>query len=332
MNKKNLRASLILLSIVLIYWVQGYFAPKDPEVQIKPKELQTVYVKNSVAQNFRLPIILKSETQDFSKADIKSQRSEKIISVNFNHGDYVNAGEVICQLDSGEKMANFKRLEIEYTSAKELNKKGLTSESALITAETTYEQARIALDRTKLSAPFDGFVDNLAKEGELLQNGQICGTLVSLSPLKVIGNVSEIAVSNIAMGLPVEIKLISGDTFNSKVTFVGSIADPQTRTFRVESELKNLDSSIKDGLTGEMTIFTEGELAHFIPTSAFLLADNGDVSLATVEDNKVEIYVVQILLDTVDGAWVTGLPEEASIIIAGQGFVKKGDMVKTKSM
>ena len=86
------------------------------------------------------------------------------------------------------------------------------------------------------------FVDNLAKEGQLLQNGQICASLVSLSPLKIVGNVSELVVSKIKPGQPVKIKLISGEEFETAVTFVASTADSQTRTFRVESELPNEQS------------------------------------------------------------------------------------------
>ena len=70
---------------------------------------------------------------------------------------------------------------------------------------------------------------------------------------------------------------------------------------------------------------------HFIPTSAFLLADNGDVALATVVDSVIKVYKVEILIDTVTGAWVTGLPEEANIVVAGQGFVKEGEEVNSVS-
>ncbi|GIS47255.1 MAG: hypothetical protein Ct9H90mP19_4920 [Gammaproteobacteria bacterium] len=90
-----------------------------------------------------------------------------------------------------------KKTEIDYNSTKELNKKGLASQSALVTTETVYETARIELGRTKIVAPFDGFVEKLAKEGQLKQNGQMCASIVSLSPLKIAGNVSELVVSKI---------------------------------------------------------------------------------------------------------------------------------------
>mgnify|MGYP001300330567 FL=1 len=146
-------------------------------------------------------------------------------------------------------------------------------------------------------------------------------------PLKIVGNIPEILVSKVEVGQDVEIKFLSGQQYNSKVTFLSRGADSQTKTFRVESELINTDYSIKDGLTGEMIIYTTPVKAHFVPTSAFLLADNGDVALAQVNDGKVKISVVNILRDTKEGAWITGLDDNVRIIVSGQGFVKQGEEV-----
>ena len=56
----------------------------------------------------------------------------------------------------------------------------------------------------------------------------------------------------------------------------------------------------------------------------------GNVALATVIDNKVEVVDVNILIDTVQGAWITGIPEQTNIIVGGQGFVNEGDEVISK--
>ena len=117
-----------------------------------------------------------------------------------------------------------------------MKKKGLISESALVTAETVYESAKIELERTEIKAPFDGFVENLAKQGQLLQNGQSCASIISLTPLKIVGNVSEMMVAKIKSGLDAEINFISGEKYNTRVSFVSSAADTRTRTFRVEAE------------------------------------------------------------------------------------------------
>ncbi len=64
-----------------------------------------------------------------------------------------------------------------------------------------------------------------------------------------------------------------------------------------------------------------------MPTSAFLLATDGNVALAEVVDGKINIVTVQILIDTTEGAWVTGLPEASKVVVSGQGFVKSGEEV-----
>ena len=138
-------------------------------------------------------------------------------------------------------------------------------------------------------------------------------------------------VAKIKPGLDAEINFISGEKYNTEVSFISSAADTRTRTFRVEAELENTDLNIKDGLTGELIIYTEPVKAHFIPTSAFLLGDQGNVALATVLNDVVQIMDVQILIDTVQGAWITGIPDETNVIIGGQGFVKDGDEVISKT-
>ena len=119
-------------------------------------------------------------------------------------------------------------------------------------------------------------------------------------------------------------------SYARKVSFISSAADTGTRTFKVEAELDNRALNIKDGLTGELVIYTEPVKAHFLPTSAFLLGDQGNIALATVINDVVRVKNVQILIDTVQGAWITGIPDETNVIVGGQGFVKDGDEVISK--
>ena len=327
MNKKNLRASAAILFFTVIWMLSGYFAKSEPVKYEAPVEKEVVLVTQSEARNFSLPVTVKAESQAFSKVDIRSQTSEKIVNIAYEDGDFVEEGSIICKLDSGQREANFKKSKIDYDSSVELNKKGLISESALVTAETVYETARIELERTNIKAPFSGFVEQLAKKGQLLQNGQVCASIISLSPLKIVGNVSEVMVAMIKPNQNAEIEFISGEKFNTQVSFISSAADIKTRTFKVEAELNNEDLNIKDGLTGELVIFTDPVKAHFVPTSAFLLVDEGNVALATVVNETVNIINVEILIDTVEGAWITGIPNKTNIVIGGQGFVKQDEEV-----
>ena len=42
------------------------------------------------------------------------------------------------------------------------------------------------------------------------------------------------------------------------------------------------------------------------------------------QDQIVDFYPVRLLRDEADGVWVTGLPEQADVIVVGQDFVIAG--------
>ncbi len=51
-----------------------------------------------------------------------------------------------------------------------------------------------------------------------------------------------------------------------------------------------------------------------------------ELNLKTLKEKFIEI---EILEDSEEGLWVTGIPEEVEIIIQGQGFVEDGQEVIT---
>ena len=65
-----------------------------------------------------------------------------------------------------------------------------------------------------------------------------------------------------------------------------------------------------------------------MPASALTLNDHGDLGVRTVNsDNVVDFVPVSLLRDTADGAWITGLPDQADLIVVGQEYVVEGVQV-----
>jgi len=57
---------------------------------------------------------------------------------------------------------------------------------------------------------------------------------------------------------------------------------------------------------------------------------NNDIGVRVVNDNdEVEFLPINIIKDTNDGIWVTGIPNLSKLIVLGQGFVKNGEKVQT---
>jgi multidrug efflux system membrane fusion protein len=63
------------------------------------------------------------------------------------------------------------------------------------------------------------------------------------------------------------------------------------------------------------------------------LNDQGKLGIRTVdENNSVEFKEIEILEDTTDGLWISGLNENERIITLGQEYVFQGQTVKVKEI
>ncbi len=210
-------------------------------------------------------------------------------------------------------------------------KSGLQSTDAGIqAAQAAVAAAEREIERLTIEAPFAGLLESdTAELGSLMQPGALCATVIRLDPIRVVGFVPETDVAKIAPGALAGARLTTGQEVTGTVTFLSRSADETTRTFRVEVAVPNPDLSIRDGQTAEIAIAAPGADAHLIPQSALTLDDDGILGVRLVDDeSRVDFAPIQLLRDTTKGIWVTGLPQEANVIIIGQEFVIKGVRVE----
>ena len=128
-------------------------------------------------------------------------------------------------------------------------------------------------------------------------------------------------------------RLISGNEILGKVSFIATSADKNTRTFRVEIQVDNKERKIRDGVSAEIFIESKKVFSHKISPAILALNDQGKLGIRTVNvDNAVEFRVIEILEDTTDGLWVSGLEENERIITLGQEYVFQGQTVNVKEV
>ena len=119
-----------------------------------------------------------------------------------------------------------------------------------------------------------------------------------------------------------------GRNVSGKVSFVGSAADPQSRTYRVEITVPNADHSIRGGLTADLRIPNRTVLAHRISPAVLALDDAGGVGVRILDARRmVRMLPVKVIKNDPKGVWVTGLPEVATVITVGQEMVVAGESV-----
>ena len=190
----------------------------------------------------------------------------------------------------------------------------------------------VELNRTEVKAPFSGYLEQIVKPGNYLERGQVCATIIQLNPITFMAEVPEFKSNKVKNDQGVVLKLVTGEEVEGKLTFVSKSASPTTRTFKVESQVKNPGGFIRDGLTADMTIKIDKVLAHKISPSILLLSDEGKLGIRSVKENLVEFNEIIILEDSADGVWIVGIPEVIEIIIQGQGFVENGQKVSINSL
>jgi len=190
----------------------------------------------------------------------------------------------------------------------------------------------VELNRTEVKAPFSGFIEQIVKPGNFLERGQVCATIIQLNPIIFSAEVPEFNINKVETGQEVLISLITGEVIEGNLTFVSKSASTSTRTFKVESQIENINGVVRDGITAEMIIKTKFVKAHKISPSILLLNDNGKIGVRSVIDGAVVFHNVTILEDSESGLWITDIPDSLDLIVQGQGFVEDGQKVITNQI
>lgn len=201
-----------------------------------------------------------------------------------------------------------------------------SARAGIQSAEAAVAAAEKEIDRLSITAPFAGLLESdTAELGSLMQPGALCATIIQLDPIKLVGFVPETEVAKVSVGAMAGARLATGDEVVGQVTFLSRAADPNTRTFRVEVQVPNADLAIRDGQTAEIVIRAPGLDAHLIPQSALTLDDDGRLGVRLVDaEARAAFRAVEVLRDTTEGVYVSGLPAAADIIVVGQEFVTDG--------
>ena len=55
----------------------------------------------------------------------------------------------------------------------------------------------VELNRTEVKAPFSGYIEKIVKPGNFLERGQVCATLIQLSPIVFLAGVPEYEINKV---------------------------------------------------------------------------------------------------------------------------------------
>lgn len=315
-------------------------APKADKAPV----VRTVAAVEPVFIDHARAIRLSGITAADKRVELAARADGVIASLRLEKGGTVAADDIVMTLEGPEALAQEKIAEIALAQkdrdlevAEKLFAGGSTSESNLTNARSARDaaqaelaRAQAAADRLELKAPFAGIVDALSVElGEWVQTGTPVATILSLDPILVKAEVSEVDLASVAVGSTAQVRLVNGTEMQGTVRLVAREASPQTRTYPVEIALPNPDLTLPSGMTAEVALFAAPVRAVVVPRSIITLSETGELGLRVVgDDGLAQFAAVAIIDDTPDGLVVTGVPEGVRIITAGQDLVRNGEPVE----
>lgn len=350
MNRSILIAGIIGLSAIA--WVAsgqfglhgGKSAASAPIVTAPKVEPMLVSAHATEAQPYVREILLRGRSAAARWVDIKAETQGRIAELPVAKGGMVKTGDVIARLATEEREARraeteavLRQRKLEYEVSVSLVEKGFRAPNKLAESQAALDAARAAakamdveMQRTVIRAPFVGVIEDRKVEiGAYLKVGDTVMRLVERDPMLIVTQVGERDIAALSLGQAGQATLVTGETVEGRIRFIGSTADPATRTFMVEFETPNPSGRLKDGITAELRLSAGSQPAHLVTPAILALDDSGTIGLRIIEgDNRVAFKAVQVLGDGPQGVWVSGLPEKATVITAGQDFVRAGDQVR----
>ncbi|WP_026986495.1 efflux RND transporter periplasmic adaptor subunit [Fodinicurvata fenggangensis] len=305
-------------------------------------EVQRVQVRTQMARPYVEEVRTTGHSEANRTVNLRVEQSGPVEDLPVSKGNLVEEGETILRIaeqDLGasltEARARAAQRRMEYQASESLKNQGFRAETQFAEARAAYDQAlaaerraEIQIEQLTLEAPFDGVLETRdVEQGDYVDLGQEVAQVIDLDPVIIVAMLNEQQRPGLLTGGPGTARLPDGRELDGRIRYLASSANQDTRSFRVELEVENPEHSIPAGITAELFLPRRTVNAHRISPAILTLTDEGLLGVRAVEDGKVVFHEVEIAQQDSDGAWITGLPEEVTLITVGQEFVRDGQEV-----
>jgi len=239
------------------------------------------------------------QAEAYRRATLSAQVEGDVVSVPVKESRHVRPGDLLLAMDTTQyaldvakaqadllsKQADYQQRvlfddSITDPTARAERDRFARSISGLDQAQVALRQARLKLSRTRVLAPFDGWVADLkVVPGQHVAAGTELMTVVDLDPIKVEVQVLEAELGDLEPGRQATVTFAAypGERFRGRIETINPVVDPTTRTDRVTVVLRNKDHRIKPGMYAEISLDAEALPDRvLVPRSAILERGEGE--------------------------------------------------------
>lgn len=285
-------------------------------------------------------VVAENEVKIVSEAD---GRVERLL---VEEGDYVREGATLATLVRGDaEMLREKarvragNARIAFNRAKDLNTKDLMAqgdyEKILMekeVAEAELAEAEWRLSKTTIRAPFSGRItERMINQGQHLRPGDTLFTLTDYDPLiaRIFLPERDVIALRTGQDARLTLRAASDVEFKGRIRQISPVVDTATGTVKVTVEAVNPPDPVRPGAFVSVDIVRETKLnAIRVPREA-VIRELREAHVFIVEGDKAKRRDLTLGLE--EGDFIeatTGLKPGEKVIVAGQGALRDGSLVK----
>lgn len=302
-----------------------------PKVRVAKVEAQDVPQTDVYQANVKANVV----------NNISPQAGSRIQKLRVDVGDYVNAGQILAEMDKVNLEQNRLKLlndSTELGRVRDLYEEGGISKSDLEAMELAYNVSKTTyanlLENTILRAPVSGVITARNYDrGDMYTMSQPLFVLQQITPVKLLVGITESNYTKVKKGdeVTVTVDAIPGREFKGRINKIYPTIDPASHTFTTEVLVANNDRALKPGMYARVVVSYGDNHSVVVPDDAvvkqqgsavrsvFVLNGDGTVSSRVVKVGSHFGTSFEIL---------EGLEEGETIVVKGQNGLRSGDAVE----
>jgi membrane fusion protein (multidrug efflux system) len=339
---------LVIFIAVLFFNIKGKISRLEEENKAATKEEVSVQVVTLTVEPVQLEekLNLPATVESFENLWVKSEASGQVTNILVKEGQMVQKGQVLVELDSRDYTsrldrieANYKLISIEHNRMSELFKRNIATASEidkldaqLKDLEAQLREAKLALERTKITAPISGRLNEIeAKIGDSMPYDKPVAQILQIGEVKVTVGIPESDVSAVMDLKEADIIIEALDKLKVKgrKLFLSRQPGDLARLYNLEFIVDNPDGRILPGMFARVEIVKKRfEDTFAVPLYAVISQDEENF-VYLEKNNKAEKCPVE--LGILDGWMIqvkSGLKVGDKVIIVGHRQVDDGQAVQ----
>ena len=347
MKKKIIIA---VVAVVLIVAIVPRFFGKEETAEYESRP--TVEVRKPEKNDIILYTEMIGTIEPASKADVQPKMAGEILEVYFQAGDYVEAGQALCRIDSdaltalklsmdsasiamSEAQRTLSRTQALFAtgavSQQEMEQVRDAAESSRIAYESAKNQYDLQVEYTTVTAPINGVVEarNIEPHDHIDTSTVVC-TISSDDQYEIQFGISDRALENLSVGDSVQVDK-GGNTYEAHVTEIGTMVNVSTGLYDVKASVPQ-ENGLTTGAKVKLTVVQDQALdALTVPVTAVNYSDGIPYVYCYEDGTARKVEIETGIYDRERMEVISGLADDSQVITTWSNELVDGAQVLEKS-